>query len=236
LRPVIGITGGFGASPEGDERFHLGSEYFDAVEAVGGVPVLLPPVRGEGFLRDQLERVDALLIPGGGDFSSSRYGQSPLPENNLVHPRREAYDFQCVEAALKAGLPILGICYGMQVINVVLGGTLVQDLPPPAPDGVVHKHAGARSMHSISVEPDTRLFSILNSPRVGVNSSHHQAIDRLGHGLCVSARSKDGIIEAIEGEGDGFLIGVQWHPESLIGRPEHLALFRALVDAATLAD
>jgi putative glutamine amidotransferase len=230
--PVVAITGGYDALPDGVERFRIDSRYFNAVSAAGGVPILLPPVPEEQAVREQLARVDALLISGGADISPARYGRPPHPSETLVHPRREAHDLACAAAALESGLPILALCYGMQLLNIALGGTLIQDLPPAASGAIHHRHAEPDSIHSITIEPGTMLSSILGRTALEVNSSHHQAVDRLGNALRVSARTNDGIVEAVEASDGRFILGVQWHPERLLHRPEQLAIFSRLIDAA----
>ena len=231
MTPIIGIASDYRASGSGEARFRIGAEYFDAVASAGATPLLLPPVSDPAEIEEQMRRIDGLLIPGGLDTPPSHYGQRPHPATRPVHPKRDDHDFACLEVAFRLKKPVLGICYGMQLLNVVSGGTLIQDLPPPGPTTEQHRREGKRSMHSVTVVPQTRLHKILGCDRLQVNSSHHQAIDRLGDGLNVSARSDDGIIEAIETTGSCFILGVQWHPEAMTDRPEHLALFRALIDS-----
>lgn len=227
MRPCIGITGDFAAG-EGSEKFILRSEYFDVIFKTGGVPILLPPFADDETLKAQFSCVNALFITGGGDISSARYGQPQHPACTLVHPRREAHDFQCVRHALDLRIPILGVCYGMQVINVALGGTLIQDIPSPS----LRRRPGERTAHSVSITPDTRLSRIVKATRIDVNSTHHQAVGQLGKDLVIASRSDDNIIEAIEGTGDEFLLGVQWHPERLMDSPDQRAIFQSFIEAA----
>ena len=230
-RRLTGITGGYRRrkSQEADE-FYLLADYFDSVELAGGVPVLIPQVRGDEALRDLLGRLDGLVITGGPDTPPERYGQPAHPMTKPVHKRRDEFDFRCVEAALDLGLPILAICYGAQLLNVFLGGTLIQDIPSQRPSAGRHVQDGPRLLHPVRIEPGTKLAHCLGAAELEANSSHHQAVDRLGRGLRVSARSRDGIIEGVETTDDRLILGVQWHPEELAAKsPDHLKLFQAVV-------
>ncbi len=221
----MGITGGFRRG-----AFHLRAAYFDAVEAAGGVPLLVPPCKDDGTLRVLLTRLDALVISGGRDVRPCRYGQTVHPETRPVSRRREEFDFRCLAAAMERGLPILAICYGTQLLNVFSGGSLLQDIEAAETKYEYHKPAeGAETFHTVRIEHGTKLAQWLGTDELEVNSSHHQAIDRIGSGLRVAARTGDGLIEAIESADDRFLLGVQWHPERLLDRPAHLKLFSALI-------
>jgi putative glutamine amidotransferase len=231
-RPRIGITTGLRphVSDHGDtwEELYLDSDYFDAVEAAGCLPLALPPVRGGDTLRELLRCVEGVVISGGPDTPPSRYAQAAHPRTVPVHPRRDEFDFQALSLALEMGLPVLAICYGAQLLNVHFGGTLVQDIPSLRPTEEVHQRARPRPMHGVRVKPGSKLARILGRTELETNSSHHQCVDRLGAGLCATAWSPAGIIEAVETEDARFVIGVQWHPEELADRAEHLALFAAL--------
>jgi putative glutamine amidotransferase len=230
-RRLIGITGGYRRrKTQRADEFYLLADYFDSVELAGGVPVLIPQIGGDEALRDLLGRLDGLVITGGPDTPPSRYGQQPHPATKPVHPRRDDFDFRCLGAALELGLPILAICYGAQLLNVFLGGTLIQDIPSQRPSAERHVQDGPRLIHPIQIEPGTKLARCLGVTELGANSSHHQAVDRLGCGLRVSARSRDGIVEGIETEDDRLILGVQWHPEELAAKNrDHLKLFQMVV-------
>jgi putative glutamine amidotransferase len=231
IRRLIGITGGYRRrkTQQADE-FYLLADYFDSVELAGGAPVLIPQVGGDEALRDLLGRLDGLVITGGPDTPPERYGQQPHPMTKPVHRRRDEFDFRCLGTALDLGLPILAICYGAQLLNIFLGGTLIQDIPSQRPSADRHVQDGPRLLHSVRIEPGTKLARCLGVTEVEVASSHHQAVDRIGRGLRVSARSRDGIIEGIETEDDRLILGVQWHPEELAAKhPDHLKLFQAVV-------
>jgi putative glutamine amidotransferase len=211
------------------EAVVLPRRYADAVAAAGGIPVLLPPEPG---IADALARLDGLMLSGGGDIDPARYGAEPSAALTSVRPERDASEFALVDAAMSLGLPVLGICRGMQVINVSRGGSLHQHLP----DVVGHDgHAplpGGFGQHDVQVAAGSRLSAIVGpAARTAISTPthHHQAVDRLGKGLTATAWAADGTIEAFEADGgDQFLVAVQWHPEA----GEDPALFHALVAAA----
>jgi putative glutamine amidotransferase len=210
----------------------LPANYLDQVTAAGGIPVLLPPVPG---IAASLARLDGLILTGGGDLDPASYGAPRDPRTSRVSAERDQAELELLAGALAAGLPVLGICRGMQLLNVARGGTLCQHLP----DGTGHVHApGTFGRHPVQVEAGSLLASIL-SPGNGaaaagltVPTAHHQAIDRLGDGLTATAWSADGVIEAVElapGPGrDPFALAVQWHPEA----GDDPRLISALVAAA----
>ena len=172
---------------------------------------------------------DALVLGGGADVDPARYGR-PLLENGSVEVdhERDALDFRLFEEARRSGAPVLGICRGMQVVNVALGGTLVQDIPSERPSPVVHQRTRdekTRRDHRVAIAPGTRLAALAGAPDAAVNSRHHQAIDRIAPGLTVSAVAPDGVAEAVESAGDPWLVAVQWHPENLAGDPVSERLF-----------
>jgi putative glutamine amidotransferase len=211
----------------------LPASYAEQVAAAGGIPVLLPPVPG---VSGALARLDGLILTGGGDVDPGRYGADPHPRTTRVSPPRDAAELDLAGAALTADLPVLGICRGLQVLNVARGGTLRQHLP----DGTGHAAIpGTFGSHPVRIAPGTRLASILGGngaaasagrPALDVPSAHHQAVDRLGDGLVAAAWAPDGVVEAVELDRDGgpLVLAVQWHPEA--GTDERL--IGALVAAA----
>ena len=211
----------------------LPNSYGEQVTAAGGVPLLLPPVPS---IAAAVGRLDALILTGGGDIDPARYGARPDPRTTRVFPARDQAEFDLLAAALAAGLPVLGICRGMQVLNVARGGTLRQHVG----DAGGHTPGPGRfGSHPVRVAAGSALASILadrpdgTAPELDVPTSHHQAVDRLGSGLTATAWAADGVIEAVElGQGTGgqhpFVLGVQWHPEA--GQDSRLV--RALVAAA----
>ncbi|MGE2717126.1 gamma-glutamyl-gamma-aminobutyrate hydrolase family protein [Mycolicibacterium litorale] len=207
--------------------------YFQGVNLAGGVAVLLPPQPVDsGAAARVLDGLDGLIITGGKDVDPARYGQEPHPTTDEPDRMRDAWEFALLEEALRRNVPVLGICRGAQVLNVALGGTLFQHLPDVI--GHTHHQRGNAVFETSAVwtEPGTRLADL-----IGVSSNaqcyHHQAIDRVGDGLIVSARDNDGVIEAVELDRrrhpDHWVVGVQWHPEE---RLDDLRLFAAVVAAA----
>jgi len=209
--------------------------YVDQVVAAGGIPVLLPPVPG---VAGAVARLDGLIISGGPDVEPARYGQQPGPRTTVVRPGRDEAEIALFREVLAAGLPVLGICRGMQLVNVALGGTLVQHLPDLVGHDGHSPTPGTMGEHKITIDPASRLAALLGGPgadgaMIGVPTHHHQGIDRLGDGLVASAWADDGTIEAIEfgpgvRRGHPFTMAVHWHPEA----GDDPALFRALVRAA----
>jgi putative glutamine amidotransferase len=201
--------------------------YADNVAAAGGVPVLLPPVPG---IENAVSRLDGLIISGGPDIEPGRYGQQAGPQTTIVRPERDEAEIALFRAARAAGAPVLGICRGMQLMNVALGGTLFQHLP----DAVGHEgHSptpGTMAEHKVTVAQSGLLAAILGEGAHLVPTHHHQGIERLGDGLVATAWAEDGTVEALELDGV-FAIGVQWHPET----GNDPAIFRALIDAAAPA-
>ena len=179
---------------------------------------------------------DALVLGGGVDVDPARYGEPLLADGGVeVDAERDAIDFRLFAEARRSGAPVLGICRGLQVVNVALGGTLVQDIPTERPSPVVHarsKEERTRRDHSVSIAPGTRLAAIAGVPEAAVNSRHHQAIGRLAPGLAVSALAPDGLPEAVEETGASWLVAVQWHPENLGGDPVSGRIFAEFLRAA----
>lgn len=232
--PIIGIGGNVifdqGGMFPGYERAYVNNNYIEAVSDAGGIPVILPIISDKDMIKGQIENVDGLVISGGYDVNPITYGEEPVQKLGFIYPERDQYDIELIKEAVKLGKPILGICRGLQILNVAFGGTLYQDLS--LIDGCYINHSQSSkpdvTAHTVEIFNGTRLFNILGE-KVITNSFHHQAIKDLASGLKVSARAKDGIIEGIEAE-KGFVIGVQWHPEMLAKKyTEMLKLFKELV-------
>ena len=236
LAPLIGITTSVTVD-KSPERAYVNIAYIRAVQDAGGIPLLLPPHLTAPVQAALWERLDGLVLTGGGDIDPARFGQARHPKTDDVAPARDELELALTRRALDEDVPLFAICRGIQVLNVALGGTLVQDLPSERPSSIAHTQREPRheSTHAVKVMGEgTRLGRVLGSLEVSVNSMHHQAIDRLGFGLREVAWSPDGVIEGVELPGDDhFVLGVQWHPEELVGHDQAARnLFTALVEAA----
>jgi putative glutamine amidotransferase len=232
---LIGVSAGFPGY--GD---YMGLAYARPLEAVGALPVQLPYVRDVDAV---LDAVDGVVLGFGADIDPARYGGEPHPKMTPHSPHRDAFELPLARGALARGMPILGICRGMQVLNVALGGTLVGDAAPhpggdwdrwdrvrlAVIDGIdPPEHPG----HTITIAPGSRLVDAYGAGSAWVNSYHHQAVDRLGDGVVPVAWAEDGVIEALEVEGDAWVLGVQWElQESWKDDPRWLRVFEAFVSA-----
>jgi len=204
--------GSAGVSPAQTRQDQVIAAYREAVEAAGGRVIEVRP-HGETRLRD----LEALLLTGGGDIHPERYGQAPHPTLDRVEPERDEFELALAGEALTRGMPVLGICRGAQVMGVATGGQLVQDIPSHVPGALPHASAAGDppAWHRVRIAPDSRLASILGAVEAPVNSFHHQANSALGPGIRAVAWADDGVIEAVERDGAGFALGVQWHPERM---------------------
>jgi len=242
MKPLIGITPAMSLDtlPHGTfERHLLNRAYVDAVVAGGGVPLILPAREDEAQVEDLLEVVDGLLLSGGGDVAPARYGDAAIhPETYGIHPLRDAWEFALVAGAFARDTPILAICRGIQVLNVALGGTLVQDVADQWPAAVQHRQQELgldtdEVGHEIAVVAGSLASDVFGTDRVGVNSYHHQAVRDVAPGLVTVSTAPDGVIEAIAAPDRSFVLGVQWHPELMFERhPDQLLPFAAFVEAA----
>jgi putative glutamine amidotransferase len=216
----------------------LGLAYMRAIERAGGLPVALPPLKSEN-VDPLLDQLSGLLLTGGPDLDPACYGAEPHPELGPIDHDVDVFEVALCRQADRRGIPILGICRGAQVLNVARQGSLIQHLPEISSGAIEHRQVepGDRTTHEVRVAPDSGLAQTTGGGPVDVNSFHHQAIDRLGLGLRAVAWAQDGVIEAIEadeGQDGHFVLGVQWHAETLIEEAEQLALFERLVAAAEL--
>jgi putative glutamine amidotransferase len=227
-RPVIGITTYLITARWSwweAEAALIPSAYVRAVERAGGRALLVPPE--EEALDDTLDVLDGLILSGGSDLDPALYGAEPHPETSGVIPERDRAELALLKAALSRDMPVLAICRGSQMLNVAMGGNIVQHLPDVVGDDKHKRYTGVFSDHDVEVLPGTRLAGIVGD-RTPVKSHHHQGFDRLGDGLRESARAEDGTVEALEDPERRFALGVLWHPEE----GEDAALFGALVDEA----
>ncbi len=227
--PLIGLTT---YHRNGDNKFELPAEYVDAVRRAGGIPVLLPP--GESRREDVLHRLDAVILTGGGDLSPEAYGGSDHPTLYLVDDERDESELALARRAVDTGLPTLGICRGTQVLNVALGGTLVEHLPDVVGEEVAHRAPPRDPIpHVVVVEPSSRLAGVVGDLRFECASWHHQGLKEVAGGLEVVAHAPDGTIEAVELPSHPWLVAVQWHPElTAANDPIQQRLFEALAEAA----
>jgi gamma-glutamyl-gamma-aminobutyrate hydrolase PuuD len=210
-------------------------QYIHSVVRAGGAPVLLPCMTDKEAIRAALQVADALLLTGGGDILSLAYGEEPHPASKYQDPVRDEMELEVTRLALERGLPVLGICRGIQLLNVALGGTLIQDVPSQVRGAVKHYSQGLDTvlLHTIEIEEDSLLSRLFQTSSTAVNSYHHQAVNELGQGLRINCRARDGVIEGIEAADGRPILGVQFHPEELTERYSRFqALFDWLIQAA----
>ena len=228
MKPVIGITTYLTRAKFGiweEDTALVPADYLHAIKRAGGRALLVPP--SEEAIDETLDALDGVVFSGGADLDSQLYGQEVHPETKGVVAERDRGELALLQAALARDMPVLAVCRGVQVLNVALGGDLVQHLPEVV-GHENHKHTpGEYADHDVTVEPDTRLSSLIGD-RAPVKSHHHQGLGRLGEGLRESARAEDGTLEALEDPSRRFALGVLWHPEA----GEDMRLFEALVEEA----
>ena len=232
-KPVIGIT----LDEEVEKTYSkypwyaARKNYSESVEIAGGVAIFLP--NNVKAINQYLNFIDGLLVTGGDfDIDPQIYGQERKPTLKIKNTRTD-FEFKITKKAIKRKLPVLGICGGQQLINVVLGGTLFQHIPDIIDSNINHEQPNPRNeaSHFIHIKKNTTLFNYVKSTKMFVNSAHHQAVDKLGKNLIISAVSEDGIIEAIETKTSNYCLGVQWHPEFLIDNKD-IYVIRSLITSA----
>lgn len=238
-RPLIGVPTGREKSQRffGLPLYIMNQTYIRVLENLGALPVMIPLQMSEETLYGIFARLDGLFLPGGEDIDPSHYGAERHPQLGAPDKERDRTELLLTRWALAAGMPLLGVCRGVQVINVVCGGTLYQDIHSQRPDLDKHdyfppSYERYRVTHQVRIEPDSRLAGALGTSHE-VNSMHHQGIDRLGRGLRVVGRAEDGLPEAVEMPALPFVVGVQWHPEELAKTDQHSkSLFYQFIRAA----
>lgn len=232
-RPVIGLTldaeaaGGYSKFP----WYALRQNYCSSIAAAGGLPVALP--HETELAAEMVAELDGLIVTGGAfDVDPTLFGDKSRHDSVTVKPGRTDFEIAITRAALAANLPVLGICGGEQLLNVALGGTLIQHIPDAVPDALAHEQPNPRDEpgHDIDIVAGTKLAAIVGAARMSVNSAHHQAVKDVGPGVRVNARAPDGVIEGIEDPSRPFCIGVEWHPEFLID-PGDARLLAAFIRA-----
>lgn len=225
--PVVGITPDTGASRPGfpgkraEPLIILQERYARAILEAGGVPLILPVFPDRSAIRQMLERLDGVLVSGGNfDIHPGRYGEEPLEGLGEIKNERTEFELGLLSLALARDLPLLGVCGGAQAINVALGGSLYQDIASQLPDAGEHQKGALKDKggHKIKILDGTKLRQIVGRKELEVNTTHHQAVKKLGKGLIENATAEDGIIEGIESGEHSFVLGVQWHPEFLAAR------------------
>ncbi len=224
---IIGITT-YGRNDKG--QFYLTGAYVDAVRTAGGLPILLPP--GEKNIDTILELVDGVIFAGGGDVGPNRYNGVNHPTIERVDSERDDFELELARRIFKARQPVLGICRGLQILNVASGGDLFPHVPEKFGEHIRHRKDDHVNTHPVEFERDCQLAGIFGEQSVSVVSRHHQAANHISADWRVAARSADGVIEALESRLRPWLLAVQWHPEAALDDPHQRKLFQALVVAA----
>ncbi len=237
MKPLIGITAAHRATEDG--RLVYSMVYMPniiSVERAGGIPVTIPSGLNNDTLRELYERVDGVLLPGGGDVDPSYYNAERHPKTGNIDDKRDAAELIVARWAVEDDCPLFGICRGVQTMNVALGGTLIQDIDTLIDTEIVHDTPTDlprdHLMHGVDIVSSSRLADIIGEKTVTVNSHHHQSIEQPGPYLNITAHAPDGVIEAIEMPHKHFVLGVQWHPEDLGDSATTQRLFGAFVEAA----
>ncbi len=237
-KAMIGILANL-LIPEGrvpaNERTYVNHEYVKAITQAGGVPLLLPVIGDKQDIEQQIALVDGVLLTGGYDINPLQYGEEPRKELGEIFPEVDEHQLAAVRIAAKLEKPMLGICRGLQVLNVALGGTLYQDLSQLANSNIKHFQQAQRYVpsHTVDIIPNTRLAQLFESQSIVTNSFHHQSVKVIAPELIVSARTRDGVVEGLEKAAGYFILAVQWHPEMMVDHyPAMLTVFREFVGAA----
>lgn len=232
-KPIIGITSSYVNHNYYMEGVYVHHDYHKAVIKAGGVPVILP-IAPMDVMEEYIKQCDGFILSGGEDINPKFYNQGPHQNIGFFYTERDEFELALTKKILEQNKPLFAICRGMQLLNVALGGTLIQDIPSQTQSSFKHMQIIQRhkKSHSIIINKDSRLLkSIISQSHIEVNSLHHQAIDRLAEELFVAASSPDGLVEAVEHKSYKHLLAVQWHPESLAAENEEmLNLFRYFID------
>jgi putative glutamine amidotransferase len=230
-KPLIGIASDV-LNREGErDRAFVFTTYIESLKRAGAVPVLIPPQPENAA--DVIDGLDGILLAGGDDCDPAEYGEEKHPSSEVMDPRRQRNDIGLAKLARERGIPTLGICLGVQVMNVAAGGTLIQDIESAVDTEIDHaSEPSDRHRHDVLIDGATKLGMILGAQELNVNSSHHQAVGRVAEGLRVNSHAPDGIVEGLEDPSHPFYVGVQWHPEDMPDEASAKAIFGAFVEAA----
>lgn len=240
-KPVIGITSDFNPGDQEDvgktePTFFLRARYISAILELGAIPIVLPITNQPGHLQALLDRIDGLLLTGSGpDLDPLLYGEPKRYKFKIMSRERADFELAITRLAIERQVPILGICGGMQVINVAFGGTLIQDIPAEVREALPHRQKESAEIpsHEVKILPGSLLSRIVRESMIRVNSSHHQSVKTLGNDLVANAVAPDGVIEGLERPQGGFILGVQWHPEFMYQKHEpSRRLFTAFLEKA----
>ena len=230
-KPIIGIASDVQQVEGARDRAFVYVTYVEALRRYGAIPLLIPPQPENAA--EIVEGLDGIVLAGGDDCDPQLYGEERHPSVEPGDPRRQKNDLTLARVARERGIPTLGICLGMQMMNVAAGGTLLQDIDSHLDTDIRHASIPEdRGRHDVILQEGTRLSGILPDVELNVNSSHHQAIGRVGEGLRITAHAPDGIIEGLEDPRHPFYLGVQWHPEDMNGEGSAASLFGAFLEAA----
>lgn len=239
--PIIGISSGFEFDQnylfKGYPRLMLNRDYPRSIEAAGGIPLVLPLSQNYDVVREQVRRVDAVLLSGGQDVNPLIYNQEPHEKLNNISPERDAFELLVLQAAVELKKPVMGICRGSQIMNAYFGGTLFQD--NSLKEGAYIKHAQSANpqqpIHHVTVEADSFLAKAVGKTEFLINSFHHQSIDKVAPGFKAIASAHDGVVEGIEATGDHFMFAVQWHPEMMSAEDvPSQSIFKAFINQVKL--
>lgn len=237
MKPIIGITSDFHSGKKGEATYFLRARYVQAIRDMGGMPFILPITEDPAFQAELLDRINGVLITGSGpDLDPRLYGEKKRAKLKIMSPERARFEIALARRAIHEEHPVLGICGGLQLINVALGGSLIQDIATQIQGALPHQQEtqATRPWHRVKISRGTKLHQILGRETIRVNSSHHQAPRCVAQGLIINAVASDGVIEGLEDPESRFVMGVQWHPEFLYGRDKaSQQLFRAFLKAAT---
>ena len=234
-QPLIGITSDYhkGGDIFKGRTYFIGESYISAIREAGGIPIVLPYSLDAKVIEKLIDRIDGLLITGGNfDINPVFYGEDPIDKIGELNNKRTTFEMEIARIALGRDMSVLGICGGEQLLNVAGGGSLYQDIKAQVRGASSHQQKMSKSEthHSVIIETDTKLHSILECETIEVNSTHHQSIRKIGKGFILNAKAPDGIVEGIESDSHRFVLGVQWHPEFLCQKEKRFKrLFKAFV-------